>query len=148
MRQGLVAFRTTGQELWQPYFLALLAEGYGVVGQPKEGLAVLAESLVRVEKTGERWYEAELHRLKGQLLLQQPSDIRHRGRILFSTEQLKLPVTNKPNPGNSALPPASLGSGNPRINSKMPMNCWASVYGWFTEGFDTADFAGCQSIIR
>jgi class 3 adenylate cyclase/predicted ATPase len=70
IHQGLAAYRATGGELWRPYFLALLAEAYGKVGQAEEGLRVLAEALAFVDKTGERYYEAELYRLKGELLLQ------------------------------------------------------------------------------
>ena len=70
IRQGLAAFRATGAELWRPYYLALLAEAYGKVGQAEEGLTVLAEALAVVDKTGERYYEAELYRLKGTLTLQ------------------------------------------------------------------------------
>ena len=54
----------------RPHFLALLAEAYGKVGQTEEGLSVLAEALALVDKTGERYYEAELYRLKGELTLQ------------------------------------------------------------------------------
>ena len=71
--QGLTAHRATGAELTRPYFLALLAEAYGTIGQPEAGLTVLAEALTLVDKTGERWYEPEIHRLKGALLLQQSS---------------------------------------------------------------------------
>ncbi len=53
--------------MWRPYYLALLAEAYGKVGQVEEGLSVLAEALALVDKTGERFYEAELYRLKGSL---------------------------------------------------------------------------------
>ena len=53
------------------YFLALLAEAYGVAGQTEEGLTVLAEALTLVGRTGERMWEAELYRLKGQLTLEQ-----------------------------------------------------------------------------
>jgi predicted ATPase/DNA-binding winged helix-turn-helix (wHTH) protein len=71
MRQGMATVQITGAELSMSYILAQLAEAYGKVGQEKEGLSLLAEALARVEKTGERWYEAELWRLKGELLLQQ-----------------------------------------------------------------------------
>ena len=71
---GLLAFRATGAEVFQPYFLALLAEAHGTMGQPETGLTVLAEALTHANKTGERWYEPELYRLKGALLLQQSSD--------------------------------------------------------------------------
>ena len=70
IHQGLVAYQATGTELHRSYFLALLAEAYGKVGQAEEGLAVLAEALAMVDKTGERFYEAELYRLQGELTLQ------------------------------------------------------------------------------
>jgi TOMM system kinase/cyclase fusion protein len=70
IHQGLAAYRATGGELWRPYFLSLLAEAYGKEGQAEEGLRVLVEALDGVDRTGERYYEAELYRLKGELTLQ------------------------------------------------------------------------------
>src|SRR5207248_11573988 len=72
--QGLTDWRAIGAELARPDFLALLAEAHGSIGEPESGLTVLTEALTLVDKTGERWYEAELYRLKGALLLQQSSD--------------------------------------------------------------------------
>jgi predicted ATPase len=69
MRQGLATYLATGAELGRPRQLAMLAEAYGRVGQTAEGLAVLAEALTAVHKTGERAYAAELYWLKGELLL-------------------------------------------------------------------------------
>src|SRR5262245_30800511 len=70
LHQGLAAFRAVGLELGRSWHLALLAEAYGEVGQTEAGLAVLAEALAVVDKTGEeRYWEAELYRLKGELLL-------------------------------------------------------------------------------
>ena len=74
LQQGVLAYYATGAELFRPYWLALLAEAQGTIGEPETGLIVLAEALTVVDKTGTRWYEAELHRLKGELLLQQHSD--------------------------------------------------------------------------
>jgi class 3 adenylate cyclase/predicted ATPase len=74
MTQGVRAYRATGAVALQPWFLALLAEAQGTMGQPAEGLMTLTEALTLADKTGERWYEAELYRLKGALLLQQNSD--------------------------------------------------------------------------
>jgi predicted ATPase len=71
VQQGLVAFRATRAEGRLPYFLALLAEAYRQGGQAEERLSVLAEARATVDKTGERFYEAELYRLKGELLLTQ-----------------------------------------------------------------------------
>src|SRR3970040_2924397 len=71
MRQGLASWQATGAELYRSYWLALLAEAYGKAGQTEEGLTVLAEALAVVNKNSERFYEAELYRLKGELLLMQ-----------------------------------------------------------------------------
>ncbi len=70
MRQGLAAYQAMGAEYMRTYFLALLAEAYGKAGRIEDGLATLAEALMGVEKSGERFYEAEVYRLKGELLLQ------------------------------------------------------------------------------
>ena len=70
MHQGMASFRATGAEAMTPYYLALLAEAYGKGGQTEEGLNMLAEALALVDRTGERYYEAELYRLKGSLTLQ------------------------------------------------------------------------------
>ena len=75
-RQGLVASRATGAELYRPLFLATQTEVHGKVGQAAEGLSVVAEALAMAEKTGERYYEAEMYRLKGTLTLQ--SEVRSR----------------------------------------------------------------------
>lgn len=69
IRQGLAAYRATGAERERSYFLALLAECYGNAGQADAGLNVLDEALAIVDRTGERFHEAELHRLKGELML-------------------------------------------------------------------------------
>src|SRR6266508_5513134 len=74
MHQGLDAWQALGIEAGQPYWLALLAEGYEKGGQNEQGLRLVTEALTRVDKTGERWWEAELHRLKvGLLLARSPS---------------------------------------------------------------------------
>jgi predicted ATPase len=69
LRQGLAAYRATGAEVERPYFLGLLAAAYGKVGQTEAGLQGLAQALAAVDKTGMRFCEAELYRLKGELLM-------------------------------------------------------------------------------
>ena len=65
----MAAWRATGAELTRPWYLAQLAEAYWQEGQGQEGLAVLKEALTLMHTTEERWWEAELHRLQGELLL-------------------------------------------------------------------------------
>jgi len=70
IRQGLDAYRATGGEAARPYWLALLAEACQQAGQPEEGLTLLTEALATAHKTGEGWWEAEIYRLRGELLSQ------------------------------------------------------------------------------
>ena len=77
MHQALAAYRATGAELVQPYFLSLLAEAYGHAGHTAEGLTALTTALAAAHQTGECWWEAELYRLQGELLLAQSA---HQGR--------------------------------------------------------------------
>ena len=69
MREGLSTLQATGAELAQPRLLALLAEAYGHGGQAEAGLGVVAEALAVAQRTGERRDEAEISRVKGELLL-------------------------------------------------------------------------------
>src|SRR5215204_7039118 len=67
-------YSATGAEMWSPYFLALLAEALGWAGQAAASLGTLARALDRVGEMGGRWIEAELHRLRGELLVLAASD--------------------------------------------------------------------------
>ncbi|WP_454742561.1 adenylate/guanylate cyclase domain-containing protein [Cupriavidus necator] len=72
IREGLSAYRATGAELLRTHYLAILAEACAKAGQAETGLATLAEALAVADRTEERVYEAELHRLKGELTLMVP----------------------------------------------------------------------------
>jgi predicted ATPase len=69
MCHGLAAFQATGAAVGRPHYLALLAEAYGRIGLVEAGLTALTEALMLVERTSEHVYEAELYRLRGELLL-------------------------------------------------------------------------------
>src|SRR5215510_1094952 len=70
MQQGLVAVQSMGLKLYHSYFLTLLAEAYGQMGQPEHGLRVLAEAVTLIATTEVRWWEPEVSRLQGELRLQ------------------------------------------------------------------------------
>jgi predicted ATPase len=82
---------------YQTFYLALLAETYGRTGQTEEGLSVLAEALTIVDSTGERFYEAEIYRLKGELLLAQ--------EIKNQKSKVKNSIIQIPNPKSQILDP-------------------------------------------
>jgi len=145
--QALRAFRATGAAAWQPYWLALLADAYGTMGQPEARLTVLTEALTLADKTGERWYEAELHRLKGALLLQQSLDNQleaescfHHALEMARTQQAKSFELRAP----TRLARLWQQQGKPQDAHAL----LAPVYHWFTEGFDTADLQEAQALLE
>jgi predicted ATPase len=92
IRQGLAAMRAAGTEGTRSYALALLAEVYSKMSQAEEGLSVLAEALAFVAKTEERFWEAELYRLKGELTLQ----------LKVESHKSQVPSTQHPAPSTQA----------------------------------------------
>ena len=72
VRQGIAAWRATGAALIVPYFCTLLADVSAHLGHTEDGLQALAEAHTLVEQHEERWWEAEICRLRGVLLLRQP----------------------------------------------------------------------------
>jgi class 3 adenylate cyclase/predicted ATPase len=144
--QGLRAFRATGAELNQPYFLALLAEVHGTMGQPEAGLPVLAEALALVDTTGERWYESELHRLKGALLLEQNTDNYAEVETCF---QHAISIAQNQQAKSWELRAATSLAKLWQQQGKRTeaYDLLAPVYGWFTEGFDTADLIEAKALL-
>src|SRR5262249_40363751 len=99
MRQGLAAFRATGAELARSYYLALLAEAYGRVGQIEEGLQVVAEELARSDSSGGG--EVELYRLKGELLLTRAAEHHTEAERCFR-QASRSPATSRQSPWSCA----------------------------------------------
>jgi predicted ATPase len=85
MRHGMAAFRAAGAEIERQYWLALLVEVYVKMGQHEEACHALAKARAIVDKTGERWWEAELYRLEGELTLQCPLPSRERSFLEAET---------------------------------------------------------------
>jgi predicted ATPase len=144
--QGLMTYRATGAELLRPYYLALFAEAHSIIGQPEAGLTVLAEALTLVDKTGERWYEPELHRLKGELLIQQSSDNQaeaencfHQAIVVAQSQQAKSLELR------AATSLARLWQQQGKRQEAHDL--LAPVYTWFTEGFDTADLQEAKVLL-
>jgi predicted ATPase len=147
MRQGLAAWRAMGAEMLRPLCLALLAEGYAEVGQIEAGLTALAEALAAVHNTGERWWEAELHRLKGELLLRHDIPNEHQAAARF---QQALAVARRQEAKSLELRAAVSLSRLWQQQGKRTeaYELLAPVYGWFTEGFDTADLQEAKALLE
>ena len=147
MRQGLVAYRATGAELDRLYFLSLLAEGYEKVGQLEEGLTVLVEALAMADKTEERYWEAELHRRKGELLLmQQGQKVGEAEECFQKALETARRQQEKSLEVRAAMSLSRLWQQQGKQEEARQM--LAEIYGWFTEGFDTADLKEAKALLE
>jgi predicted ATPase len=145
LRHGLAAWETTGTRYRRPTFLAWLAEAYGKAGQAEEGLSVLAEALAQVKKTDERYYEAELRRLKGELLLMQGDKTEaeasfHKAIEVARRQQAKSWELR------ATVSLCRLWQKQGRVDEAR--QTLAEIYGWFTEGFDTPDLKEARALLE
>jgi predicted ATPase len=145
MHQGMAAFRATGGV--RAYPLAWLAEVLGKAGEADEGLRVLAEGLALVEQHEERVFEAELHRLKGELLLQQSAAQQREAEESFHQA---LDVARHQQAKSLELRAAmSLSRLWQRQGRRAEAReLLAPIDGWFTEGFETADLQEAKALLE
>jgi predicted ATPase len=142
--KGLSMYRATGAVLLTPWMLTSLAEAHAGLGQPFEGLNCLVEAVQIIETTGERWDEAEVHQLRGDLLnatcdqataeacFQKVIDVsRRQGAKLFELR--------------AATSLARLWRDQGKRTEAHDL--LAPVYGWFTEGFDTPVLKGAKALL-
>jgi DNA-binding winged helix-turn-helix (wHTH) protein/predicted ATPase len=144
LRSGSSAYRATGAETWTPHHLALLATACEIAGQVAEAVTVLDEALQIVERTGERWFAAELNRLKGQLLLRQGrpevgEELYQKALSIAREQAAKLWELR------AAVSLARLRRDQGR--EAEARDVLRPVHGWFTEGFDTADLKEAKALL-
>jgi len=144
LRSGSAAYRGTGAETWRPYHIALLAAAREIAGQVEEAVTLLDEALQVVERTGERWLAAELNRHKGQLLLRQghsevAEELYRKALRIAEEQEAKLWELR------AAASLAQLRRDQGRHAEARDL--LASIYGWFTEGFDTPDLKDAKALL-
>lgn len=175
IRQGIADYQGTGAEVGRTHQLASLAEAYGQAGQAEEGLAVLAEALATVNRTGERFYEAEVHRLKGELLLKDAS-IRRKTCPERSHRSSRRNSRRDESPEECFLDAEACFQRAIKIARQQQAKFWelravmslyrlwhsqgaqgkreearkllVDVYNRFTEGFDTPDLQEARSLLQ
>jgi DNA-binding winged helix-turn-helix (wHTH) protein/predicted ATPase len=164
MQQGLDALHATGAALRRPYYLAVLAEGYAQAQQVKEGLTLLTTALETIHTSAERLHEAELYRLRGQLTLQQcqgtgaTSPGACQQFLTCSTQAeaeaeacfLKACAIARRQQAKSwelraAISLSRLWQRQGKRHEARDL--LASIYTWFTEGFDTVDLQEAQGLL-
>jgi class 3 adenylate cyclase/predicted ATPase len=153
IRQGIAEWQVTGFELEWPHFLGLLAEAHQTVDQPKEGLKLLAEARAAADKTGEGFWDAEMHRLHGELSLQVAAMETGTGeerRVVPEESFLKAIEIARRQQAKSlelraVMSLSRLWQRQGRKDESRQM--LAAIYAWFTEGHDTPDLREAKALL-
>jgi predicted ATPase len=147
MQQGMTAVLATGHTLSRPLCLILLAEAAGHAGQVEEGLRLLAEALAAFEASGRGDMLAEAYRLQGELLLRQAVPDAAQAEACF---QQALTIARRQQAKSWELRAAmSLGRlWQQQGKRDEAHDLLAPIYGWFTEGFDTADLQEAKALLE
>ena len=144
---GITLFRSIGSTYWLPTYLPHLAMAYAELGQFNDCWRCLSEAMTAVETTGERWFEAEVHRMAGEIALKSPQADAAKVQAHF---ERALTVARKQQAKSwelrAAMSMARLwrDQGKPQQAREL----LAPVYGWFTEGFDTLDLKEAKALLE
>jgi tetratricopeptide (TPR) repeat protein len=154
MTEGLASWGSVGTEntyTHQPYFLALLAEAHGKIGQVERGLALLVQMSGAVERTEERSYEAELYRLRGELLLKSPSSLsestaHEAEHCLLHAIAVARGQSAKSLELRAATSLSRLWLGQGKAHEARGL--LSKIRGFFTEGFDSKDLKEAEALLN
>jgi predicted ATPase len=146
VRQGMAVYRATGAGAHVPYFCTLLADVAAHLGHPEDGLQALAEAHTLIEQLEDRWWEAEVCRLRGVLLLRQPGTPQAEAEAWL---QRALDVARHQEAKSLELRAATSLARLWQQQGKRAeaYDLLAPVYDWFTEGFDTADLQEAKALL-
>ncbi|MBV9289570.1 MAG: adenylate cyclase, partial [Hyphomicrobiales bacterium] len=152
MQQGLGGYQSTGAGVMRPYYLALMAQGLAVAGEIGKSLSLLDEAEAAVHSSGECWYEAELYRLKGELMLQDLAQSPKADRLKLIEEHFKRAILVAGQQGAKSLELRAAsnlcrlrqGQGN-AAEAKQRL---AEVYGGFAEGFEFPDLRDAHALLQ
>jgi len=147
IKEAMDRRRAFGMGAVWPWFLALLADAYGALGQVEEGLRALEEALEWVQRNDERLYVAEVHRIKGELLLRQATPDPVEAEHCF---EQALAVARDQHAKSwelrAATSMARIWLQDGRIDDARAL--LSPIYDWFTEGFDTADLQDAKALLN
>jgi predicted ATPase len=144
---GITAYRLMGSTLWVPLFLAHLARTYAALGQFDKASCSIDQAMALVETTKERWCEADIHRVAGEIALMAPEPDAAKGEAYF---ERALAVARQQQAKSWELRAAMSMARLWRDQGKRQQahDLLAPVYGWFTEGFDTLDLKEANALLE
>jgi predicted ATPase len=146
IRQALAAYRATGARFQSTHHVILLAQALAARGRCDEALAAVAEAATLVAETGERYLEAEVHRLGAVFLLAQTANASAEAEVRYS-KALKIARSQEARSLElrAACDLARLWAG--AGERRKATDLLVPVYGWFTEGLHTADLEDAKALI-
>ena len=144
---GIAAWRSTGATALIPFYLTFLARAYAEVGQFDDAWRCIGEAMAAVERTKEKWCEAEVHRMAGEIALMSPEPDAAKAETHFESA---LAVARKQQTKSWELRAAMSMARLWRDQGKRDeaRDLLAPVYGWFTEGFDTRDLKAAKALLE
>jgi len=145
LQQGLTTWRAMRGELGLPGILARLAEVYGQCGRAEAGLDLVAEALALVHKNQEHYYEAELHRLTGELMLGIGRDVHDAEPSFHHALEVARRQQAKSWELRAGMSLSRLWHQQGKHNAACQL--LSGIYDWFTEGFATSDLQEAQALL-
>jgi class 3 adenylate cyclase/predicted ATPase len=143
---GIATYRSTGSRVYLPIFLAHLSRAYAELGQFGEAWCRIGEAITAVETTKERWYEAEINRIAGEIALKLPQLGPSQAETYFERALTLARVQQ----AKSWELRAAMGMARLWLDQDMREKAralLAPIYGWFTEGFDTHDLKQAKTLL-
>jgi predicted ATPase len=145
LRESIAAFTATGARLRLPYYLGLLAHVCGRAGRAEEGLAAINEAMAASRAHSERWWDAELQRLRGELLLDRGADAYEVEAAYLRAMEIASAQQARALELRAVTSLARLWRAQKRADDARRL--LDGVYSWFTEGFDTPDLQAAQLLL-
>jgi predicted ATPase len=146
LTSGITAFRSTGSTSWLPERLSYLAKAYADLGQFDEASRYIREAMMTVNTTKERWWEANIYRMAGEIALMSPEPDATKAQAYF---ERALSVARAQQAKSWELRAATSMARLWRDQGKPQQACelLAPIYGWFTEGFNTRDLKEAKALL-
>jgi DNA-binding SARP family transcriptional activator/predicted ATPase len=145
LRGSIAEFKASGARLRLPYYLSLIAYVCGQAGRVEEGLASIDEALAEARTHNERWWDAELHRLRGELLLMHGADASDGEAALLRAIEIARSQQARSLELRATMSLARLWIAQHRSDDARQQ--LSDLYAWFTEGFDTPDLQAAQLLL-
>ncbi len=143
---GIAAYRTTGARVYLPFFLPQLARAHAELGQFEAAWRCIGEAMTAAETTKETWCEAEIHRTAGEIALMSPEPDAAKARAHFE-RAIAIARAQKAKSWELRAATSLARLWRDHGERQQARDLLAPVYGWFTEGFDTADLKEAKALL-